>query len=125
MRKPKRDNKIVPFASGLASGYIVTLALSAAAALLLLLSGSAEALSGAVSVIVMAVSCFFAGRTAGKLRRRSGLKSGALCGLLYFAPLVLLGVIFRTIGGLMLIVKLLLCVAFAAAGGVVGVNSET
>lgn len=124
MRRAKKEHRLLPFAAGLIYGYILTLILSVAAAVLLLVTDSAESLSGTISVIITAAACFMGGRHAGKLRRHEGLKTGALCGLLYFAPLLLLGLIFRSVGGVLLIVKLLLCIAFGAAGGVVGVNSD-
>ena len=124
MRRPKKEHRLLPYAAGAASGYILTLALAVPAALLLLVTGSVESFSGAAAVIIMALACFFSGRTAGMLRRRDGLKAGALCGVIYLAPLLLLGIIFRTIGGVLLVVKALLCVVFAAAGGVAGVNLQ-
>lgn len=123
MRRTKREHRLQPFAAGITIGYITTLLLSAIGALFLLLTDSAEALSGAVSVVVMALSCYIAGHTAGKQRRHGGMASGALCGLLYMILPFLISLLTLNVGGAMLIVKLLLCICFGAAGGVVGVNS--
>ncbi len=124
MRRAKKEYRLLPFAAGWIYGYMITLALSVIGAVLLLVTDSAEGLSGAVSVIIMAAASFMGSRHAGRIRQRDGLKTGALCALIYFAPFLLLGLIFRSVGGVLLIVKLLLCVAFGAAGGVVGVNSD-
>ena len=59
----------------------------------------------------------------GKQRRRGGLKTGAVCGVLYCVPLILAALIFGTVQGILLPVKAALCIGFAAAGGVSGVNS--
>ncbi len=123
MRKAKREHRLRPFTTGVLFGYAATFILSAVGAIFLLLTDSAEALSGAVSIVAMALSCFVAGHTAGRLRRHRGLSAGALCGLLYMILPLLLSLVTLNVGGAMLIVKLLLCVAFGAAGGVVGVNS--
>ena len=90
----------------------------------MLVTDSAEAFSGAMSMITLAAGSFVSGRTAGMLRRRSGLKTGAVCGSLYLLPLVLLSLIFGTMAGLLLVIKLVLCLSFGAAGGVFGVNSS-
>ncbi len=123
MRRSKREQRLQPFAAGIIIGYITTLLLSAAGALFLLLTDSAEALAGAASVVIMAVSCYIAGHTAGKQRRHGGMAAGALCGLLYMTLPFLISLLTLNVGGTLLIVKLLLCTCFGAAGGVVGVNS--
>ena len=66
---------------------------------------------------------FFCGRTAGKIRRHDGLKTGAICGVIYIAPLILLGIILGRTDGTLILIKLLLCLGFAAGGAVSGVNS--
>lgn len=123
MRRVKRERRMLPYAAGLVTGYIVTLVLSAIAALVLFLTDSAEGLSGAVAVVVSALSCFMAGRRAGRLKRRDGLKAGFICGLLYMLPLTLVAMIWGAFGGALFWVKLILCAVFGAAGGVNGVNS--
>ena len=123
MRRVKREHRMLPYAAGVITGYIVTLVLSAAAAFALFLTDSAEGLSGAAAVIIAALSCFWAGRRAGRLKRRDGLKSGFLCGILYMLPLTLVAIIWGTFGGTLFWVKLILSAVFGAAGGINGVNS--
>ena len=113
----------MPFLTGLIVGYAITLVMCAAAALLMLMTDSAEGMSRVAAVLSTAASSFFAGRCAGKLRRHSGLKTGALCGIIYILPLLLLSLLFGNFGGVLFLVKLFLCIAFGAAGGVLGVNS--
>ena len=43
--------------------------------------------------------------------------------MLYCVPLILAALIFGTVQGILLPVKAALCIGFAAAGGVSGVNS--
>ncbi len=123
MRRVRKEHRLLPYAAGAITGYIVTLVLSAAAALLLFLTDSAEGLSGAAAVITSALSCFCGGRRAGRLRRRDGLKTGFICGILYMLPLTLVALIWGTFGGVLFWVKLILCAVFGAVGGVSGVNS--
>ncbi len=123
MRRAKREHRVLPYAAGVITGYIVTLILSAAAAFILFMTDSAEAFSGAVAVTASALSCFFAGRRAGRLKRHDGLKTGFLCGIIYVLPLILAAIIWGTFSGALFWLKLILCAVFGAAGGVNGVNS--
>lgn len=124
MRRAKKERRFVPFTAGIASGYLISLLFAAAGAVLILLTDSAESFSGVMAMITLAAGSFISGRTAGSLRRRSGLKTGALCGIMYLLPLVLLSLIFGTMTGALLLIKIVLCFAFGAAGGVFGVNSS-
>ncbi len=125
MRRAKRDNKFLPFTAGLAYGYITTMITAAAGAAFLLLTDSSETLSGAAAMVTMAASCFAAGHAAGRLRRHGGMAAGAVCGLLYMLLPLLVSLVTLNVGGLLLVVKLLLCVMFGAVGGVAGVNSRS
>lgn len=124
MRRAKRESRLAPFTAGVTCGYIATLAAAVLGALLVLLTDSAESFSGVVAMVALAVGSFASGRLAGSMRRRGGLFTGAVSGLLYVIPFVLLSVVFGVMQGVLLFVKLILCVVFGAAGGVVGVNSS-
>ena len=113
MRRKKNRSRLLPFGAGLAAGYLLTIGVAAAGALVMWLTG----------VPAAALGSFLCGRTAGKQRRRGGLKTGAVCGVLYCVPLILAALIFGTVQGILLPVKAALCIGFAAAGGVSGVNS--
>ncbi len=124
MRRKKRNSPFLPFAAGLAVGYGVMLPVSAGSALLLSFFDGAAKTAGAAAVLAMAIGSYFCGRTAGIMRRRGGLKTGLLCGLLFPVLPILLSLIFRQFSGVMLPVKLILCVAFGIVGGVAGVNAD-
>ena len=123
MRK-KKKSPAAPFAAGMICGGTAALITVALGALLLSLFGAAAGAAGAAAIAASAVGSFVCGRTAGIIRRRDGLKIGALCGALFFIPLLLLSLIFGTAGSFLLPIKALICLAFAAAGGVAGVNKE-
>ena len=108
MRRKKNRSRLLPFGAGLAAGYLLTIGVAAAGALVMWLTGADSSM---------------AWLTAGKQRRRGGLKTGAVCGVLYCVPLILAALIFGTVQGILLPVKAALCIGFAAAGGVSGVNS--
>lgn len=124
MRRKKRTSRLAPFAAGTIAGTAVILITAAAAALLLSLGGASSGVAGAAAIGAAAFGCFVSGRTAGAIRRRGGLKTGAVCGLIIWAVLVALSLIFGLGGWVMLLVKLMVCVCFGAAGGVAGVNRE-
>lgn len=124
MRKRRSNSRLLPFGAGLAAGYMLTAGTAAAGALIMWILGADGGLSWIVAVPAAAMGSFLCGRTAGKMRRRGGLKTGAVCGIMYCVPLILLALIFGTVQGALLPVKLALCIGFGAAGGVSGVNSQ-
>lgn len=124
MRKMRKNSRFMPYLFGLAAGLGTVLLISAAAALILSFSDAAARSAGAASVIALSVGSFVCGRTAGVIRRREGLKTGALCGVMFAAVPIIFSLIFGTFGTAMLFVKPLLCVFFGTAGGVAGVNKD-
>lgn len=124
MRRRKKHRRAAPFAVGLLCGYIAELIVAALGALLLSFTDIASGGAGVTALIAAATGSLVCGRTAGIIKRRDGLKTGALCGLLFFLPLLLLSIIFGAAGSMLLPVKALLCLGFATAGGVMGVNKE-
>lgn len=124
MRRAKKQHRTTPFLTGVIGGYCVSLLIAIVGALIVLLTDNAETLSGTMAMISLAAGSFAAGRISGALRRKNGLKTGALCALLYISPLLLLSVIFGVLTGTLLLVKLPLCIAFGATGGVFGVNAS-
>ena len=123
MRKKKSDSRLMPYVIGMAAGCGAALLISAAAALVLSFSDAAARSAGAASAIALIVGSFVCGRTAGVIRRRDGMRTGVLCGLMFSAIHVVLALIFGQFGTVMLLVKPLLCVSFGTAGGVAGVNT--
>lgn len=125
MRRKKRFHPAAPYLAGFLTGCVVMLAVAALAALVLSLLGASAGSAGACALAALAAGSFAGGRVTGTLRRREGLKCGALCGLMILAPLAVISPFFGMGGWIMLLVKAAVCSAFAAAGGVAGVNSET
>lgn len=123
MRKKKTDSRYMPYVIGMAAGCAAAVLISAAAALVLSFSDAAARSAGAASVIALIVGSFVCGRTAGVIRHRDGMRTGALCGLMFSAIHIILSIIFGRFGTVMLLVKPLLCVFFGTAGGVAGVNT--
>lgn len=123
MRRKHGNSQLTPFGRGIAVGYIITAAAAAAGALVMIVLGADGGIAWLPALAAAAAGSFFCGRTAGRSRRREGLKTGAICGVMYIAPLILIGLITGMAQGALLLVKLLLCLGFAMAGGVAGVNS--
>lgn len=124
MRKRKRNSRLLPYAVGLIIGYAAMLPVIIPAAALLSLTDAAAQTAGAAAVLAMSIGSFLCGRTAGIIKHRDGLKTGALCGIVFVVPLLILSAVFGSGWSVMFLVKLLLSIAFAAAGGVSGVNRE-
>ena len=124
MRKKKINSRYVPYLAGMAAGYATVIIISAASAVVLSFSDSAGKSAGAASVIALALGSFVCGRIAGMLRHRDGMRTGALCGLVFSAVPMVLSIVFGQFGSIMMLVKPLLCVFFGTAGGVAGVNSS-
>ena len=114
----------MPYLLGMAVGYGTALLISIAAAVILSFSDTAAKSAGAASVIALSVGSFMCGRTAGIIRHREGMRTGALCGLIFSVIPMTLSLIFGYFGSVMLFVKPLLCVFFGTAGGVAGVNRD-
>lgn len=125
MRKKKRQSGFTPFTAGLAVGYGAALVFAALAAGAITLTDTADFASAAAAVLATCFGSFICGRTAGKLKRKDGLKTGALCGVFFIVPLIILSLIFGRAEGVMLFVKTALCVIFGMVGGVSGVNADS
>ena len=125
MRKKKRNTKFAPFAAGMAAGYGAALLAATLAAGALTLTDTAASGSGAAAILAVSAGSFVCGRIAGKLRRKNGLQTGAVCGILFILPLVVLSLIFGLAGSILLAVKAALCLIFGMVGGVSGVNSDS
>ncbi len=124
MRRSKRGERFKPYLLGMLLGYAAMILTIVPAALILSLMKAAAGAAGAAAVISMVTGGFVCGKTAGLIRQRDGLKTGTLCGLAFSLPLILFTLIFAEKSGGTLILKLALCTAFAAVGGVAGVNSS-
>lgn len=124
MRKRRRNSRFLPFGAGLVAGYMLTVGVAAVSALIMWITGADGGIAWIPAILAAAMGSFLCGRTAGKMRRRGGLKTGAVCGVIYCLPLILLSLVFGTAQGVMLPVKVVLCIGFGTAGGVSGVNSQ-
>lgn len=123
MRRHKSRSVLTQYLIGLAVGYGAAILICAAAALVLSFSDAAGKAAGAAAAVALSVGSFLAGRTAGYISHRDGLKTGSISGLMFSVLPILLSIIFGSFGSIMLLVKPLLCLFFGAAGGVAGVNS--
>ena len=113
----------MPYGAGLCLGYAALAAISGIAAVIVLITDAAGA-AGVAAIIAIATGSFISGRVVGKMNRKNGMKSGAICGAAFILPILLLSVIFGRAGTFMLFVKTALSVVFGAAGGVSGVNAD-
>ena len=124
MRKKKHADKLKPYLLGTLFGYFAMLITILPASLVLSLMKSAAAGAGAAAVVALTIGGFVCGKTAGLIRRRDGLKTCLLCGAMFAVPIVLIAFITSTKTNGFLLLKIALCMSFAAVGGVSGVNSS-
>ena len=95
--------------------------LSAIAALFDLSDSVVSAMSG----IALAAGCFGCSFFAANRRRRDGLRSGVICGIVIFAAVLIIGALtvkFFSAGGI--VSKLLIILSASAIGGIKGVNTR-
>ncbi len=77
-----------------------------------------------MSSIALCAGCFGAGFAAAKKRRKDGLKTGLICGIIIFVTALLGGIIFVksfSVGGFF--TKVLIILICSSLGGIIGVNS--
>ena len=77
-----------------------------------------------VAVTAAAISAFFAGLTAARVAKCHGLLMGALCGLLLYLIILLIGLAQGGIDTGYAVIKLASLVIAGAVGGVLGVNGK-
>ena len=123
MRKKKKSSKLMPFGAGLCAGFAVLAAISCAAAVIVLITDASQA-AGVAAIVAIAAGSFISGRVVGKMQRKNGMRSGAICGTEFIVPILLFSIIFGRAGTFMMLVKIILSVVFGAAGGISGVNTQ-
>lgn len=115
-------NSLLSTAAGVACGFLCMFLMTAAAAIIIyFVIGNMRPVrffTGAA----LGTGAYIGAYILGKYRRRKGLISGAVCGIIMYA--VLLTAAAAILGEFTGIKKLLLLTASAAAGGVMGVNSK-
>lgn len=84
-----------------------------------------DGLISAMSSISICVGSYFAGFLISKKRRKNGLATGILCGILIFCITFLISVVFAknalSMGFFSKLIMILVC---SSIGGIVGVNSK-
>ncbi len=108
----------------LAGFFVVLLCLFACSVVMTVLDAPRWCIS-LMSAASLCIGCFAAGYAAAKRRRRHGLRTGLVSGLLTCGAVFLLGVWFlQRLCSLSTVPRLLLAVFCGAVGGVLGVNSR-
>ena len=113
-----------------AYGFSAVCGLAAQIVLILLMSAVMYALglppemSGAMSFFALAAGCFVSGLVCGLIKRRGGLKTGAVCAGLILAVILCVSFISGNISGALLPAKATAALVCCAAGAVLGVNKR-
>ncbi len=77
-----------------------------------------------MSSVSLCAGCLAGGYTVAKRRRKNGLLTGVICGIIIFFAVLFAGIVFVRVFTLMgFITKFVIIIACAAIGGVIGVNS--
>lgn len=80
MRRKKNRSRLLPFGAGLAAGYLLTIGVAAAGALVMWLTGADSSMAWLTAVPAAALGSFLCGRTAGKQRSAADLKQARSAG---------------------------------------------
>ncbi|MDR0917872.1 MAG: TIGR04086 family membrane protein [Oscillospiraceae bacterium] len=124
-KKTLFNERIYYTITGIISGLFVTILCLLGFSYLLKTLGSDSGLTSALSNIALVAGCFAAGYTATRHKRKNGLKTGLIVGVIIYGVVYLIGIFtFRNFVGLSLFTKLLIVITAACIGGVLGVNSQ-
>lgn len=109
----------------IAIGFIVALSVITIGAVLLLKLGATPTLTDGVAVFAVILGSFIAGFVNARMIRKKGIVVGAVCGVVICLLLLVFKLLLgdATFTGLS-VVKLILCMAGAAVGGILGVNQK-
>ncbi|MBQ8623482.1 MAG: TIGR04086 family membrane protein [Oscillospiraceae bacterium] len=78
-----------------------------------------------ISFILLAGMCFMSAYFSTQLKRTQGLMQGLLCGLIVFVSISFLSVLTGNFSlSALIIIKLFVCIAFGALGGIKGINTK-
>lgn len=105
-------------------GFAVSAVLSLLAAGVMYALGMPPSSSGFLSFAALAAGAFTAGLLCGLIRRRGGLKRGALCSALFLVPLLIISALTGNLTGEALIAKALSVLMCSCTGAVIGVNAH-
>ncbi|MCR5542242.1 MAG: TIGR04086 family membrane protein [Ruminococcus sp.] len=118
---------------GIAAEQLIALTVAAGVIMLLICAmaflltkiDAGKSVLSAMSTGALVTGAYFGGYTGGRKRKRNGLAAGALTGVLMFVIILIAGSIFAGYSArITSFGKLLLTVAAASIGGVVGVNTK-
>ena len=110
------------------SGFLSCIgAISISALLFSLIAANLDLSDGVINVmssISLCAGCLSGGYSVAKRRRKNGLLTGVICGIIIFFCVLLTGIVFVRVFTIMgFITKFIIIIACAAIGGVIGVNS--
>lgn len=120
LRKERITAVVQSVLSCVGAVFLTLLAFSAIGTVIDLSDGAFTVMSS----VALCAGCFGASFTAAKKRRRNGLKTGLLCGVIIFGVTFLGGIIFVrsfSVGGFF--TKILIILICSILGGIIGVNS--
>ncbi|MCC8043226.1 MAG: TIGR04086 family membrane protein [Oscillospiraceae bacterium] len=123
--KAQRRENVITFIAAVLTGFGAVFAASLLMAVVGTVFDLSDAALNVMSTIALAAGCFACAFVAANRRRRHGLSTGAVCGLLVFAAVIFAGALTYSVfsvGGV--ISKLIIIICGSCIGGIIGVNSR-
>ena len=118
------NEKLVIYGLSLLVGIILVIASMFLASLLCLAADLPESLSSPISALCVGVGAFSAGFLASKKIKSGGVLNGAVCGVILYALVFLLSLIFSENGfSAISVLHLLIILISAMIGGILGVGA--
>jgi len=82
-------------------------------------------MAGGMAFVALAAGCFVSGLICGLIKRRGGLRSGAICAAAMLVPLLLISLFTDGFTGGETVVKIASMLIASCTGAVIGVNRRT
>lgn len=124
MYRSRGRANLKPFIFSAVIGLVVTGVILIVFAFLMSAIDLPEGIEALFSALALCVGCYCSGFIIGKLKKSLGLISGAKCGIIIFAFILLLTVFTGGFTGKLIVIKLIICVGGGAFGGIAGVNNR-
>ena len=117
-----KEHMMLPFGVAVAVGIAAAAVILLIASLIMFVLQLPAELGYVMGLSALAVGCAAAGYMLGKMKCRSGIKQGVLCGSALFLLCLAVGVILGSVTVSGVFAKLGICLCAGIVGGVAGVN---
>lgn len=115
---------LLALAKGMGKGLACGVGVLALSSVLITYVSVGEVITGALSVIALAVLCYASSYSSSQIYRKSGLIQGVICSVVVMLPMAVISSISNGYLSDYCIVKLIVAAAAGIAGGIKGINTK-